>query len=81
MTKQQMSADEMEALFDEGDMRYLEYFDLKKTTHPGLDQQKVSLSLPTQTIEALDREAERIGITRQAVIKTWIDEKLHSRSA
>jgi hypothetical protein len=27
-------------------------------------------------VDSLDREAERLGITRQAVIKTWIGERL-----
>jgi hypothetical protein len=50
-------------------------------TRPGLKQQKVSVSLPDWMVDSLDKEAARIGVTRQAVIKMWLDEKLEARSA
>jgi hypothetical protein len=47
MKKETMTAEEMERLFDDGDERYLEYFDLNKATRPGLDVKKVNVSLPS----------------------------------
>jgi hypothetical protein len=76
-----MTAEEMEHLFDEGDMRYLEYFDLSKTTRPDLVQEKINISLPSWMVSSLDEEARRVGVTRQAIIKLWLDEKLESLSA
>lgn len=40
----------------------------------------INISLPLWVIKALDAESNRIGIDRQAVIKTWIVERL-DRSA
>jgi hypothetical protein len=76
-----MTSEEMERLFDEGDERYLEYFDLDTVGRLNPEQRKVSITLPDWMIGSLDREAKRLGITRQAVISTWIDEKLHNLSA
>jgi hypothetical protein len=81
MIDKKMTAEEMERLFDEGDMRYLEYFDLDNARRPGLEQQKIYVSLPNWMIHSLDDEAERLGITRQAIIKLWLDERLQSLSA
>jgi hypothetical protein len=76
-----MTAEEMETLFDEGDMRYLEYFDMENAVRLGDEQEKVTLSLPGWMASSIDDEARRLGITRQAVIKTWLDEKLQDVSA
>ncbi|MDR0500424.1 MAG: BrnA antitoxin family protein [Coriobacteriales bacterium] len=74
--KKMISAEEFDRMFDEGDMRYLEYVDLENTRRPGLEPEKIAISLPNWMVRLLDREAKRIGITRQALIKTWLDEKL-----
>jgi hypothetical protein len=76
-----ISAEEFDRIFDEGEEDILQYFDLTKTTRPGLEQEKVSVSLPKGMVESLDKEAARIGVTRQAVIKAWLDEKLKVLSA
>jgi hypothetical protein len=81
MKDKKMTAEEMERLFDEGDMEYLEYFDLDNAHRPGLEQQKINVLLPNWMVNLLDHEAERLGVTRQAVIKVWLDEKLQSISA
>ena len=76
-----ISAEEFDQIFDDGEEDILQYFDLSKTTRPGLEQQKLSVSLPNWMVGSLDREAERIGVNRQAIIKMWLDEKLESLSA
>ena len=81
MKQEQMTAEEMERLFDDGDMKYLEYFDLNQVIRPGLEQEKISVSLPSWMVASLDNEARRIGVTRQAIIKLWLDEKLESQTA
>jgi hypothetical protein len=80
MKPKMISAEEFDRIFDEGEEDVLQYFDLTKTTRPGLEQQKVSVSLPNWMVESLDKEAERIGVNRQAVIKMWLDEKLEAVS-
>jgi hypothetical protein len=90
MKQKNMTAEEMERLFDEGDERYLEYFDMENAVRLGDEknplhrmpkQQKLSVSLPEWMITLLDNEANRLGVTRQAIIKLWLDEKLKGITA
>lgn len=37
---------------------------------------RVNVDFPAWSIEELDREADRLGIARQALIKLWVIEKL-----
>jgi hypothetical protein len=80
MKTNKMTSDEMERLFDNGDEKYLDYFDLHTAHRENQEPHKIHISLPAWMVESLDREADRIGVTRQAVIKTWIDEKLQGLS-
>ena len=75
-----IEAEELDRLFDEGKEDILQYFDMENATRLGDEQEKISISLPRNTVFSLDREAKRIGITRQAVIESWIDEKLEALS-
>jgi hypothetical protein len=81
MNTKQISVEELDRLFDEDEEDVIQYFDLSKARRPGLEQQKISISLPNWMIDSLDREAERVGVTRQAVIKLWLNERLKSQSA
>jgi hypothetical protein len=52
---------------------------LAATRRPGLEQRRVNVDFPVWMIESLDREAQRLGATRQSVIKVWIAERLERR--
>ncbi|MDB9518355.1 ribbon-helix-helix protein, CopG family [Roseofilum reptotaenium CS-1145] len=41
-----------------------------------MTQTRVNVDFPESMIQALDREAKRLGITRQSLIKVWIAERL-----
>lgn len=70
-----ISATELDKKFDDGeDMS--EYFDWSTARRPNLEPKRVNVDFPTWMVDGLDREARRLGITRQALIKTWIAEKL-----
>jgi hypothetical protein len=43
---------------------------------PGLEQRRVNVDFPAWMIESLDREARRLGVNRQSIIKFWIAERL-----
>jgi hypothetical protein len=43
---------------------------------PGLEQWRVNVDFPAWVIESLDREARRLGVRRQSIIKVWIAERL-----
>ena len=52
------------------------YLDLSKARRPGLDQRRVNVDFPVWMIESLDREAARLGVPRQSLVKVWIAERL-----
>jgi len=70
-----ISAAEFDRKFDEGE-DLSEYVDWSKAKRPGLEPKRVNVDFPSWMVAGLDREAKRLGITRQALIKTWIAEKL-----
>ncbi len=66
-----MNAEELDMKFDEG-VEILEHFDLSSARRPGLETKRVNVDFPVWMVEALDKEATRLGVHRQAIIKTWI---------
>ena len=54
--------------------------DLSKARRPKQEQKRVNVDFPTWMIEMLDKEAGRLGVTRQSIIKVWLAERLE-RSA
>ena len=71
-----MKAEELDAKFDAGE-DVLEYFDLSKARRPNLEPKRVNVDFPVWMVNELDKEARRLGVTRQSIIKMWIDERLH----
>lgn len=74
-----MNAEELDRRFDNGE-DVLEHFDLTTLRRPGLETHRVDVDFPQWMVEALDREAQRLGVQRQAVIKFWIAERLDDRT-
>jgi len=70
-----MKAEELDRKFDE-DEEVLEHFDLTTLKRPGLEAKRVNVDFPQWMVDGLDKEASRLGIHRQAVIKFWIAERL-----
>ena len=70
-----MKAEAFDKAFDSGDdvSKYLNY---SKATRPGREQKRVNVDFPVWLIQSLDKEAQRLGVPRQAVIKVWIAERL-----
>jgi hypothetical protein len=54
------------------------YLDLAKTRRPGRDVQRVNVDFPVDLLRAIDREARRIGVTRQAFIKLRLSDRWHA---
>lgn len=73
-----MKASEFDAKFDAGE-DISEALDLSLLRRPGLEQRRVNVDFPTWMIESLDREAQRLGVTRQSIIKMWLAERLERR--
>lgn len=71
-----ISAEELDRLFDEGSDEIEEYLDWDSARRPGLEVRRVNVDFPQWMIVRLDREAKRRGVTRQALIKMWIADRL-----
>ena len=50
--------------------------DLSKAKRVLQGQKRVNVDFPTWMIESLDREAQKLGVTRQSIIKVWLAERL-----
>ena len=70
-----MKAKDLDKLFDEG-KDITKHLDLAKARKPEQDQKRVNVDFPVWMIHSLDREARRIGVPRQSIIKLWVSERL-----
>jgi len=70
-----MKASEFDKKFDQGE-DITKYLDTLKSRRPGQEQKRVNVDFPTWMIRLLDKEAKRLGVPRQAIIKVWIGERL-----
>ncbi len=52
--------------------------DMSKISRPNQQQRRVNVDFPTWMIESLDKEASRLGVTRQSIIKVWLAERLEN---
>ena len=73
-----MKADEFDRKFDAGEDITAE-LDLSAARRPGQEARRVNVDFPAWMVDSLDREAKRLGVTRQSVIKVWIAEKLERK--
>lgn len=73
-----MKPSELDKKFDDGE-DVSEFFDWSKARRPNLEPKRVNVDFPTWVVRALDAEARRLGVTRQALIKLWIAERLPQR--
>lgn len=70
-----MKAKKFDADFDNG-KNVTNALDLSKARRPLQAQKRVNVDFPTWMIESLDKEASRLGVTRQSIIKVWLAERL-----
>ena len=75
-----MKAKEFENTFDEGDSVF-DALDLSKAKRVLQAQKRVNVDFPAWMIESLDKEANRVGVTRQSIIKIWLAERLEQAAA
>ncbi len=70
-----MKAKEFEKKFDEG-KDISKYLDMSKARRLSQEQKRVNVDFPLWMIQLLDKEAKRLGVPRQAIIKVWVAERL-----
>ncbi len=52
--------------------------DLSRINRPNQTQRRVNVDFPIWMIDSLDKEASRLGVTRQSIIKVWLAERLEN---
>ena len=75
-----MKAKKFDADFDDG-KNITGALDLSKARRPLQKQRRVNVDFPEWMIESLDKEASRLGVTRQSIIKVWLAERLEQASS
>jgi len=75
-----MKASEFDQKFDAGVEDIIDDLDISTATRPTKEQKRVNVDFPLWMVESLDREASRLGVTRQSIIKVWIAERLEKAS-
>ena len=75
-----MKAKELDKKFDEG-KSVIEHLDFSKARRPNQEQKRVNVDFPLWMIQSLDKEAKRLGVPRQSIIKIWLAERLNKSAA
>jgi hypothetical protein len=70
-----MKAKTFDRKFDSGET-ILDQLDVHKARRVGLEARRVNVDFPSWMVDSLDREARRMGVTRQSLIKLWLADRL-----
>lgn len=70
-----MKASDFDKKFDAGE-DVMALLDLKKARRPALESKRVNVDFPAWMVQSIDREARKLGVTRQSLIKLWLADKL-----
>ncbi len=70
-----MKARDFDKKFDEG-KNISKYLDISKARRPEQEQKRVNVDFPLWMVHLLDKEAKRLGVPRQSIIKVWVAERL-----
>ena len=70
-----MKAKTFDRKFDSGET-VLDQLDVHKARRVGLEAKRVNVDFPSWMVDSLDREARRMGVTRQSLIKLWLADRL-----
>jgi len=70
-----MKAKTFDRKFESGE-DIIAHLDLEHASKPRLEQKRVNVDFPSWMIDGLDKEAKRLGVTRQSIIKVWLSERL-----
>jgi hypothetical protein len=72
-----MKAKKFDSDFDK-DIDITNALDLSQMKRPNQEPKRVNVDFPTWMIESLDKEASRLGVTRQSIIKVWLADRLET---
>jgi len=75
-----MKAKEFDKKFESGE-DITKYLDLSKARRPKQEQKRVNVDFPIWMIHSLDKEAKRLGVPRQSLIKVLVAEHFQNAHA
>jgi len=73
--KARVKAATFDRKFDTGE-KITDLLDLSQTRRPGVAAKRVNVDFPEWMVQSIDREARRLGVTRQSLIKMWLADRL-----
>ena len=73
--RETITTEQFDEMFDNGE-DISSYVDWSKARRPNEEARRVNVDFPAWMVRDLDKEAGRLGVTRQSLIKMWIAEKL-----
>ena len=73
-----MKAKDFDKKFDQGEEDKIDDLDLSSLKRPNQTPRRVNVDFPEWMITSLDKEAARLGVTRQSIIKVWLAERLEN---
>ncbi len=71
-----MKPKDFDKKFDDNKIDIIDDLDLTSLRRPNQKQKRVNVDFPAWIVDSLDKEANRMGVTRQSVIKIWLAERL-----
>ncbi|MEE8367014.1 MAG: CopG family transcriptional regulator, partial [Thermoanaerobaculia bacterium] len=74
-------AKDFDKKIDDNKVEIIEDLDLSTTKRVNQTQKRVNVDFPIWVVDCLDKEASRVGVTRQSIIKLWLVERLEERAA
>ena len=76
-----MKAKDIDRKFDVGIEDIIDDLDLSTARRINQEQKRINVDFPSWVVDSLDREAARVGVTRQSIIKVWLVERLKAESS
>lgn len=75
-----IKASDFDKKFDEGKEDIVENLDLASARRLNIEPKRVNVDFPAWMVASLDKEAHRLGVTRQSLIKMWLNDKLTGKT-
>jgi len=72
-----MKATEFDKQFEAGE-DITAFLDLSRARRPEQESKRVNIDFPTWVVQKVDKEARRLGVSRQALLKIWIAERIEA---
>jgi len=72
-----MKAKDFDKKFESGE-DITAHLDLSRARRPEQDSKRVNIDFPVWVVQKVDKEAKRLGVSRQALLKVWVAERLEA---